>query len=878
MNTLRTFFFRLRNLFRKKELDRDLHDELTSHLEMHIADNLRAGMSQEEARRNALLKLGGLEQTKESVRDQRGFPLLESLLQDARFALRMLRKSPAFTTTAVLTLALGIGANTVTFGLLRAVLLTPLPHPQPDRLVMVEEVWTSGAGMTSWLNFIGLRQRLHSFEDFVPLRYRNIDMELASGPQRVNALEVTGDFFHALGGVPLLGRYFVDQDSVAGAPRFVVLSESLWRQSFGADPKVIGRAITIDNDLYSVVGVAPAEFRPDPFPSTRLWIALQPAGPVYSSGAIALFSFGRLKANVSLQNANADLSVAIQSLRAANPDRANSIGLTARAVSMHRWEAKSLAVKVPILSAATTLLLLIVCMNVANLLLAWTTSRRREWATRLALGASRWRIIRQSFILSLLLAATGTIAGIILADACVLTMRHISAYFLPYGTILRLDLHVLAYSLALCVLTAVVFGTAPALTALRASNADLHAWAQMGTPLRTQQMANRLLVSLEIALSMVLVCCTGLMLRTLYNLETQDLGIKTDNVLTFQTSVAEPEYHNRQVGEAYYWPLLQRLRALPGVVSVGATTALPINGNPSSDHIRAAGHFLSPSTRFALRGVMPGYFRTMGILMLKGREFADEDRVGTLPVVVVNDIAARLVFGDENPIGQQLGWGNTVIGVYKSAAQGMHSTERLPEIDLCVMQLMPGTFVYDSWAMQPLTVVLRTANPAFELRGAIRETVRAINPQQQVLNIQTLQDEMDSSVTSERFTLQLIGGAGILALILAAIGVYGLMSYWVTQKTREIGIRMALGASRGSIRQLILWQALPVTVLGIALGIPLALSAGALFRAMLFKVGASDPLTFLAVGGLIAATSLLAAWLPARRATRVDPMIALRYE
>jgi putative ABC transport system permease protein len=275
---------------------------------------------------------------------------------------------------------------------------------------------------------------------------------------------------------------------------------------------------------------------------------------------------------------------------------------------------------------------------------------------------------------------------------------------------------------------------------------------------------------------------------------------------------------------------------------------------------------------------MPGYFQTMGIVMLKGREFGDADRVGTLPVVVINDFAARLVFGDENPIGQQLGWGNTVIGVYKSTAQGMHSAERLPEIDLCLMQLAPGTLAYDLWAMQPITVVLRTSTPASELQAAIRETVRAINPQQQVLNIHKLQDEMDSSVTSERYTLQLIGGAGILALLLAAIGIYGLMSYRVAQQTNEIGIRMALGASQGSIRQLILRQALPVVTLGIALGTALALSAGALLRATLFKVGPYDPLTFLVVGGLMAATSLMAVLIPARRATKVDPMIALRYE
>lgn len=804
--------------------------------------------------------------------------LSESVFLDLRYSVRVLRKNPSFSLAAILLLALGMGANTATFGILRAVLLTPLPHPESGNLVMVEEVWPSGPGMTSWLNFVDLRQQVHSFDELVAVRVRNVNVQKAANSRRVVALEVTVNFFQALKTSPLKGRYFIAGDDVPGAARVAVLSEQLWRQSYGSDSAIIGQSISVDGEPYVVVGVSPASFRPDPFPSTQVFVPTEPVGQVYSSGAVAFWAFGRLKKGTSLKAANNELAVAIQTVRAASPNRANSIGRIARAVSMHQWESTDLTHKLPMLWIATTMLLLIVYMNLANFFLAWMNSRRREWATRLALGASRWRIVCQVLTLSFVVAIAGSAAGIILAEVGFHSLRQILIYFLPYGTTLRLDTSLFIYILFLSLATGVIFSIGPTLIALRAGNLDLHGSDHSPGISRRQRALGRFLVSAQIALSMVLVCCAGLMFRTLYNLQNQELGFLANNIIEFQTAVNKTDFRNNQVGEAYYLPLLENLRALPGVTSVGVTNALPINMNPSSDHIQAAGHFIPSATRFALRGVMPGYFQTLGIAMLRGRGFTEDDRVGSLPVAVINDVAARLVLGDEDPLGQQIGWGTTVIGVYKSTIQGLRSDVRLPEIDLCIMQMVPGSLIYDAWATQPVTIVLRTTVPVSALQKGIDQTIHQLNPRQGDTTIRTLAEDVNRSIAGERFTLRLIAGSGFLALILAALGIYGLMSYLIVGRTSEIGVRMALGASQAAIRRLVLREAIVVMASGIILGSLGALSAGTFLHSTLFRVKFYDPVTLVSVLFVIAVVSLLAAVVPAQRAATMNPVIALRHE
>ena len=803
--------------------------------------------------------------------------LLETVFLDLRYSIRVFRKNPGFSLAAIVLLALGIGANTATFGILKSVVLTPLPHPESHNLVMVEEVWPSGPGQTSWLNFVELRRRVHSFDELVAIHIRSVNVQSGASSRRVGALEVTANFFQALKAAPLKGRYFIDGDDALGAPRVAVLSEQLWRQSFGSDSAIIGQSILVDGQSCIVVGISPADFRPDPFPSSQLFVPTQPAGPLYS-GAVAFVAFGRLKKGVNIEAANSELAVAIQNLRAASPERPEGIGRTARVLPMHKWESTDLTHKLPILSIATTVLLLIVCMNLANLLLTWTMSRRREWATRLALGASRWRVVRQVLALSFVLAIIGSAAGMILAEVGFHSLRRMATYFLPYGTTLQFDTSLLIYSFFLSLATGAIFSIGPALVALRAGNLDLHGSDHGPGISRRQRVFGRFLVSAQIALSMLLACCAGLMFRTLYNLQKQELGFVADNIIEFQTGVNKTDYHDRQVGEAYYLPLLRNLRALPGVMSVGATNALPIGGNPSSENIQAPGHYIPSTTRFALRGVMPGYFRTLGVRMLRGREFTEDDRVGTLPVVVINDVAANLVFGDEDPLGKQLGWGTTVIGVYKSTIQGLRSDARLPEIDLCIMQMVPGSVVYDAWATQPVTIVLRTTLPVSAFQKGIDQAVHQLNPRQGDTTIRTLREDVNQSVAGELFTLRLIAGSGFLALILAALGIYGLMSYRVAGQTSEIGVRMALGASPAAIRRMVLCEAVALITSGIVLGALGAVSVGTFLHSILFRVKTYDPVTLVIVSFVIAAVSLLAAVIPAQRAANMNPVVALRHE
>lgn len=804
--------------------------------------------------------------------------VIERIWRDVLYAARRFRKRPVFSSIVVLGLAVGLGSNAVIFSVLRATLLNPLPHPHPNELVMVQEVWPIGLGKTSWLTFKSLRQHTRSFEDLVAARYISVNAQRPSETQRINTLEVTANYFTALRSpAPLLGRYFIAGEDDPGAPRVVVLTEGLWRDFYESDHTVIGKSITLDGEEYTVVGIAPRSLRPDPYPETQIWIPIHPIGPMFS-GAIVLTTFGRLKPSASEKSANADLYVAIQNIRAADPSRQSLIGQTAVVVSMRRWETSDLSVTLPIIMAALVLFLAIACANLANLLLAWMITRRREWATRLALGASRSRIAQQVLIESFVLALSGVVGGLILAWLSLMALRHFSGRIFPYGTALHLDFSAIAYSLILCILTAAVFGAASTFAALRTVSSDLHASAQDISGARRRQLGGRLLVIFEIASSLTLVCCAGLLLRTFYNLQRQDLGIQVGHVLAFETAAPNADYPKKQIGEAYYLPLLEKLRTLPGVVSAGASNKLPIESGPSTALITAPGHVIPPGTRFALRAVMPGYFQTMGIQMLRGREFTDADRLKRPEVAVINDIAAKLVFGNEDPIGQEIGPGYLIVGIYKFAKQGVHNESRLPEIDRCLMQVLPGSLVYDAWVTQPITVVLRVATEPSSLFNSIREATRQVDPRQPVFNIRTLNEDLNNTLVGDRLTLDVVGTSAILALILAVGGIYGVLTYYVAQRAREIAVRMALGAALRDIVGLIVRQTLQMIVLGIAVGSLGVLWAVRFIRGLLFHVSAFDPTTYLFVGGIVLLTGLTAALVPAVRAAHIDPAQTLKSE
>jgi predicted permease len=875
---------RLWALVRKGEMERELDEELRYHLEREIEQNHRGGMSPEEARSAALKAFGGVEQAKERCRDARGVRWLENVWLDLRYGVRTLRKNPGFSLVAVLTLALGIGANTAIFSVVNAVLLRPLPYPESERLVWLSERASDPAPISiSYPNFTDWRAQASVFEHLGVSTTWWGSYNLVGGgePRRLSCSHISADAFAALGVSPLLGRVFNNDEDKAGASPVVVLNHGLWQNRFGGDAGIAGQAILLDGRAYIVIGVMPPDFV---FPSrVDLWL---PVGPLTSapnwqnrSNHMGIFGVARLKPVVTLDQARAEMDVIAVRLAQQYPDSNKNI--RARIEPLLDYYVSNARPALWTLLGAVGLVLLIACANVANLLLARAATRQREMAVRAALGASRRRILRQLLTESILLAAVGGALGWLLAHWGVPLILAISRDAIPRASEIGLDTSVLGFTIGVAVLTGLLFGLAPAWAVSRADVQVVLKGAGRGTTGGRSLLRQGLMVA-EVALTLVLLVGAGLLLRSFHSLQQVDAGFTPARVLSFRLELPWRKYATEEQQLAFYQSLEEKLRALPGVQEVGFGSQFPLGGGGWQPKFMIEGQpALPPHERPSMEVMVasPDYFRALGIRLLRGRYFTDEDlrlfnekrrREASQNVIIVDEEFARRYWPNEDPIGKRVrsdpAWGPavTVVGVVARV-----KLKGLSEQSGSVQAYLPGN--------GGAVVIKATVEPE-KLAAAVRQQVHALDPEQPIYDVRTMTERLADSLAPERLNLTLLGLFAAVALLLASVGLYGVISYAVTQRTRELGLRMAFGAQSRDVLTLVLGQGMMLAIVGVALGLMGALALTRVMESMLFGVSATDPLTFVVIALLLICVSLLACLIPARRATKVDPLVALRYE
>jgi putative ABC transport system permease protein len=895
---LRGHLVRFFGLFLRARREREFAEELESHLAMHIEDNLRAGMSPEEARRQALIKLGGVALTQERYREQRGLPMLETLIQDLRFGLRMLHKNPGFSLVAILTLALGIGANTAIFSVVNAVLLKPLPYPEPGQLAQLRIV-RSGKPDTviGSAAFVQVKAQSQSLARIAAYSGGDMTLTGAGAAEGVVAGAVTADFFPLLGVLPALGRNFTQEEDTPNGPKAAILGHGLWQSRFGGDADVLGRTITLNEQSYTVVGILPARFQyPEPF---QLWIPLalsetSAALAGYGEGMVLLKAIARLKPGVTLEQAQTELQTIAQRIQPGGPTATPGGNPRSRGegggrgdsvltlVGLHEQVVGDVKGMLLVLLGAVAFVLLIACANVANLLLARAATRQREMAVRAALGAGRLRVARQLLTESVLLSLTGGGLGLLVAFWGVRALGQWSGSSLPAMHGIGIDAWVLAFTLGVSVLTGLAFGLAPAFPAARADvNAALkqESHGEMGGH---RKWLRHFLVVSEVALALVLLIGAGLLIKSFSRLHDVNPGFRTDGVLTFQVTLAEGKSSPQKVN--FIKQIVERLKALPGVQAVAATDSLPltqfnrispaeIEGRPPIDLRKAKPGEVRPVSRPT---VTLDYFNAMGIPLKNGRAFTLQDARAPAESVIVNEAFEKHHFPGQSAVGKRIRlrargaearW-QTVVGVVSDVRQSGLAGDVLPEVYSPELEDVGGE----------LSFVIRIAGKPASLISAVRRVVAEVEPNQALHNVMTMEQRLANTTTSRRLNTALLGSFAGVALLLAVVGIYGVMSYAVTQRRREIGVRMALGAQRGNVSRLVIGEGMKLVLIGALLGLGGALALTRLLKTLLFGVSATDPLTFIVIAALLIMVALLACWIPARRATKVAPLIALRHE
>ena len=864
--------------------DQDFEHELETHLEMLTDENVLRGMAPEEARRAARIRLGGLTQLRETNRGLQGLPTIETFLQDTRFALRMLRKNPGFTAVAVLTLALGIGANTAIFSVVYAVLLKPLPYAQSDQLFTVFQAkpqdGITGTGW-SYANFADLREQNRIFSEMAGSQKHQLTLTGRGEPSVVNTSVVTPQLFSLFGEQPLAGRLFRSEEGSRGAPPVVILSEDLWRGSFGADPTVIGSSVSLDQRSFTVIGIMPAAFR---FPflthGEQLWIPLV-QDPLFGSwmgrrGGHWLQVTGRLKPGVSIAQAEAELNAI--NARFARDFPAENGGWTIRMAPLHKTIVGSVQSPLLVLLGAVGLVLLIACANIANLLLTRATSRAREIAVRTTLGAGRSRIVRQLLSETAVLGVLGGVTGITLAYWGVQGLSSLLPPNVPRVNAIRVDHVVLGFALLLAILASGVFGLAPALFAANANlQSNLREGGGRSGESRNRRRARSVLAAGEIALAMVLLVAAGLLLRSFAKLMSVNPGFDVQHVLKADISLPRFKYATPQQWTAFSSELLTRIQAQPGLKDAAVAVPRPIADGTVNLGFDIVGH--PPSSAGALRtanyvSVSPEYCRVMQIPLLAGRFFNEHDSSSAARVSVISQAMARLYFPNQDPVGKRLVFGFPPDGAAVREIVGVVGDVR----DVALGQ-DPGSMMYVPFAQAPFwgaNVVVRSALSPSSVATAIRQEVRNIDKELPVTDVALMPEIIEASLSEPRFRTFLLGVFAATALLLAATGIFGVIAYSVSCRTNEIGIRVALGASRSAILRMVLGETLTLTLLGLAFGLPSALAASRLVGHMLFGISPHDPTTLAVVACVLAAVAALAGYIPARRATHVDPMVALR--
>jgi putative ABC transport system permease protein len=869
----------LRNLLSSRGVETDLDREVRSHLEMLAEENVRAGMTMDEAQRAAHMALGGVEQVKEQVRDQRIGNWLYAVLSDCRFAFRQLRKSPAFTAVAVLTLALGIGANTAVFSILDTVLIRPLPYPHAGRLVKADVYNLKSGdlyGKTSYPDFVDWSEQNHFFDHLGAYEDKSFNLAGTIQPEHVKGQVVSSDFFATLGILPDRGHTLAAAQNQQAA----VLSYSLWSRSFGSDPHAIGKSITLDGYSYEVVGVMPRGFQ-FPDPQTELWVLITPVRPdlreeITARGNLGMSVIGRLNGDVNLSQAQVGMTVIASRLGQKYPDRDRDLGV--RLVPLQENIVGKFRPALFILMGSAALVLLIACANIGTLFLARAVARQQEIAIRSSLGASRPRIIAQLLTESLLLAAAGGALGALLAYSLIGVLVASAPAEIPRISSAHIDPSMLLFTGLISVFAGVVFGLAPAWQISRGQLAASLKQSTRGT--EEHKLMTKVMVVAEVALCLVLLAVAGLLGKSLLLLGRVDPGFRADHLLTvevYRSMTDENRDANWRNWTGFYQQLLTRIQALPGVESAGATLALPIQGRVWNISFKidghASGNWIDQPAAEA-RIISNNYFDVMKIPLRSGRYFAEHDTKDSPHVAVINESVARLYWPNEDPIGRFIEMGAfgagrcEIVGVVADIRQASLSNDPAPAIYLPYTQeIMP-------WQ----TLVIRTKNDPMSLAAPIRRAVAALDPEQPVGHIATLDELLEASAAQPRFRTFLLGSFAGIALLLSAIGIYGLMAYTISRRTREIGVRMAVGARPLDILKLVFGQSMAMTMVGIAFGLLGAYSVTRVIKSLLFGVTTTDPFTFAAVTLLLSSVALLATYVPARRAMRVDPMVALRHE
>jgi putative ABC transport system permease protein len=820
---------------------------------------------------------------------------VSTLVQDVRYGARMLRKSPGFTIVAVITLALGIGANTAIFSIVNTVLLRPLPFPESDRLIHATETYQQPNGVqtgsaVSYPDFFDWRSRAQSFEGMAS--YHEDALTLANGtqPLHVTGQVVAGDFFSVLRAAPMLGRVFSLEDEKPGS-HVVVLSHGLWQKAMHGDQDVIGRTVTLANQSYTVVGVMPTGFVfPLDTEPPELWRPLaadvETADPkdkpiTTQRGAHFLQVVGRLKPGISVEKGKEEINVIAAALAKEYPDT-NKKHPSAEVKGELEYLVGDTKPALIVLLLTVFSILLIACVNVANLLLVRCGYRAREMAVRASLGASRWRVVRQLFTESFLLAWLGALLSVPLAVWGVKGFIQLNANRMPRVGGADLDGRVLAFTFVVALITSVIFGLLPA---FRAANPNLSQFLKDGGRGNTSGVSHQrlrgTLVVAETAIGLMLLVTAGLLLRSLHRLMQVDPGINTENVLTFTFDLPETKYSpERQV--QFYKQLISQLRALPGVTSAGGVLPLPLSGDNMVISFQVDGRPVPKSEQPAadFRVITPDYFRALGIPLLKGREFNDHDDEKAQTVVVVNQAFVQKFFPNEDPIGKRIIAGASVheehpareiVGVVGNVRHRALNREVTPEYYIPQAQL----------AFSPLTICVKTTTDPHSVAAAARGVVASMDSELPLYGLRTMDEYLSASVATSRFQTMLLEAFALLALLLTAVGLYGVVAYAVVQRTHEIGVRITLGATRGRILRLVLLSGFRLTAIGAVAGVLGSIIAArslTAFTKLLYGVAATDTLTFAAVIGLLAAVSLLACYIPAYRASRVNPMVALRYE
>lgn len=875
MISLPLFWQRCRALFGRRQWEADMAEEMRLHLEQRTEENIAAGMTADEARYAAQREFGGLEQIKELAREQHSFTWIAHFAQDLRFGFRLLRKQPGFTAVAVLTLALGIGATTAIFSVVDGVVLRPLSYPRPDELMVfgenspkVPQVAASPGAYLAW------RRQSADFTGLAAWTFGPYNLTGEGEPRRVFAQRITGDYFGTIGLTPELGRDFQPRDETPGHDNVVILTHALWRDQFGGRASAIGQTILMDERPFRIIGVMPDRFLFDRHADVYTPLAFT-ARDEENFAERSLLVLGRRKPGVSFDQARAGLAAISSRLAQKSPTTNKGWGVFA--LPLHDATIGRVRGLLFLLLGAVGFLLLIACVNVANLLLSRASSRQREIAVRVALGAGRSRIVRQLLCESLLIAALGGALGAAVAYGGMHLLLAFAPDGLPRLGEISMNARLLAFTCALALGTGLGFGVAPALEATGVDAVETLKDGGHGvTESRRRRRLRGLLVALEVALALILLTGAGLLARSFVRLQQVDPGFRTrDNYMSNIALIAQ-KYPTEASRAAFVDEAVARFAAIPGISGVAFTNhTLPTMGMPRS-FFNLEGRALEPMQLppAFYYAVTPGYFDVMGIPLVRGRGFTAQDGAGAPRVALINEEMVRLHFPDTDPVGQHLSVGGgpdvwrEIVGVVGDVLQGGAGQPKRAQI-------------YEPFAQSPgasTSFVIQSTLPPNELSYAVSKAVHAIDPDIPLTLVYPLTGASSTNLAAARFTLFLFSVFAVLALFLAAIGVYGVMTYAVSQRTGEIGIRMALGAQRRDVLRLILHQGARMVGAGLLAGLAGSLAITHLMEWMLFEVRPYDPLTLAAIMVLLSAVALLACWLPARRATKVDPLVALRCE